>query len=86
MSGYPFTSVLVLALALMWTIGWAPGLRHLSGAAGLTIIECIVVLCLCVSQYIMRVQFANKDLWCRRIADGCSVAQYYAFGCIDRIG
>ena len=65
-------------LALLWTIGRAPGLRHLSGAAGLTIIECIVALCLCESVYNAGT-FANKYLWCRRIADRCSAAQYYVF-------
>ena len=62
-------------LARLWTIGRAPGLRHLSGAAGLTIIECIVALCLCESVYNAGT-FTNKYLWCKRIADPCSYRLY----------
>ena len=53
-----------------------PGLRHLAGAAVLTFVVCIVALCslfILLSQYIMRVHFANQDPFrCRRIADRCS--------------
>ena len=42
-----------------------PGLRHIAGAAVLTFVVCIVALCslfILLSQYIMRVHFANSDL------------------------
>ena len=44
-----------------------PGLHHIAGAAVLTFVVCIIALCslfILLSQYIMRVHFANRDPFC----------------------